>query len=85
MGYFNEIHYKPDSDNVVADALYRLPGQNNEVVFTALSAIKDPLLSQLQQIYLSHPIGIKLLAKFTEDQHMQINFQNRAGVLYFKD
>lgn len=44
MGYSYEIHYKPGRENVVVNALSRLPGEPQEAVYTSLSAITDPLM-----------------------------------------
>lgn len=47
MGYNYEIHYKPSKENVVADALSRIPECKEEVFMPAISALSSLLFSQL--------------------------------------
>lgn len=59
IGYSYEIHYKPGSENVVADALSRIPEIEAGAVYTALSTITTPPPHCFATI-LPHPPGENL-------------------------
>lgn len=85
MGFTYEIHYKPGKENLVADALSRIPADSTTTCFSALSSPSSSLISQLQDFFLHNPEGQKLVSKVTADSTMQQNFTYKAGLIYFKD
>lgn len=84
IGYNFEIHYKPGKENLVADALSRIPEASTGLCATVSSPI-FPLFNQLQQFYATHPAGKQLIIQLRESSTMQRNFSYRAGILYFQE
>lgn len=85
MGYNYEIYYTPGKQNLVADALSRMPPDSEEAVFHSLSSPTSPITSQLQQFFSQHPEGQKLISKLGADPVMQQKFSLKSGLLYFQD
>ena len=53
MGYTYEIHYKKGQDNLVTDALSRIP--STEVLFLAISVIQSDILDLIKASYSLDP------------------------------
>jgi hypothetical protein len=85
VGYNYEIHYKPGKENLVADALSRVPEPPNHGVCALLTSPTSPLLSQLRAFFVSNPAGMKLLQKAQTDPHMSQRFTVKTGILYFQN
>jgi hypothetical protein len=85
VGYNYEIHYKPDKENLVADALSRVSESPNHGVCALLTSPASPLLSQLRAFFFSNPAGTKLLQKAQSNSNMLQRFTVKAALLYFQD
>lgn len=85
MGYSYEIHYKPGKENLVADALSRIPADSSAPLFAAISSPSCPIVAQLQDFFSSQPAGQSLIKKFNSEVALQQKFNLRAGLLYHHD
>lgn len=85
LGYSYEIFYKPSCDNVVADALSRIPADVPEPTFAAISSPSSTVITQLQHFFLHHPEGQKLFAKLGATNQTQHKFSSKSGLLYYQD
>ncbi|KAL0405381.1 UNVERIFIED_CONTAM: Retrovirus-related Pol polyprotein from transposon.6 [Sesamum latifolium] len=84
MGFSYEIHYKPGTDNMVADALSHVSTESTGSYLAVSSPI--PLwLDRLRIFYASHPSGQRLLQLVSPSARPHCPFKERAGLLYHKD
>ncbi|KAJ9553062.1 hypothetical protein OSB04_017107 [Centaurea solstitialis] len=78
LGYEFEIHYKPGSDNKVADALSRLPDSQCLMLTTPTF----PWLDEVRNFYMSDPEGIRFLSDLAKAPHLQPSYRIHNGLLY---
>ncbi|KAL0361423.1 UNVERIFIED_CONTAM: Retrovirus-related Pol polyprotein from transposon.6 [Sesamum radiatum] len=81
LGFHYEIHYKPGKENVVADALSRIP-QGPE--YTAISSPTADIFQRLRDFYSTIPVGRELLAAVQAGAAHVTHLHFRAGLLYYK-
>lgn len=82
MGYDFEIRYRAGKQNLVADALSRMP--NVEQLFP-LSTVSFGIIDQLKQENLQDPELLDLQHRLCEDPVSLSDFSLREGLLFFRD
>ncbi|KAK4412831.1 hypothetical protein Salat_2930300 [Sesamum alatum] len=75
MGYSYEIHYKPGKENVVVDALSRVP---STPIFSAILSPTTDVFQQLQQFFTSHSAGQQLPSDVQSDVRFAISLFAQA-------